>query len=309
MAISGIQIIGIGQPNESANSDSLYTAFTKTKDNFTQLFACASPYNTFTGNGVTITQNSGLGTVNIDNNGVLDITAGSGISITSANGVYEISSNGSGNGGSGTVTSVGIASSTINVGGTNPVTSSGTITLNLPIFTGLAGTYNNPTVTLDAYGRVTSASNNTVSGTVTSVAMSPGNGIQVSVTGNSNVNPTFTVTNTGVTRLTAGTGISLSGSNGAITVATTGVGTVTGVSVTSNALVVTGSPVTTSGTITVDLPSNIAATGSTTVGTFLKLTPQASAPTSPTAGTVYYDSGTNTLKCYNGTAWKTITMA
>lgn len=309
MAISGIQIIGIGQPNESANSDSLYTAFTKTKDNFTQLFACSSPYSTFTGNGVTITQNSSLGTVNIDNNGVLDITAGSGISITSANGVYEISSNGSGNGGSGTVTSVGISSSTINVGGTNPVTSSGTITLNLPIFAGLAGTYTNPTVTLDAYGRVTNASNNNVSGTVTGVAMSPGNGIQVSVAGNSNLNPTFTVTNTGVTRLTAGTGISLSGSNGAVTIATTGVGTVTGVNVTSNALVVTGSPINTSGTITVDLPANIAATGSTTVGTFLKLTPQASAPTSPTAGTVYYDSGSNTLKCYNGTAWKTITMA
>ena len=309
MAISGIQIIGVGQPNESTGSDSLYTAFNKTVTNFNTLFTSASPYNTFTGNGVTITQNSSLGTVNINNDGVLGITAGSGISITSANGIYEISSNGSGNGGSGTVTSVGIASSTINVGGANPVTSSGTITLNLPAYTNLAGTYANPTVTIDAYGRVTSASNNTISGTVTSVAMSPGSGIQVSVVGNSNVNPTFTVTNTGVTRLTAGTGIALSGSNGAVTIATTGTGTVTGVSVTSNALVVTGSPITTSGTITVDLPSNVTTVGSTTVGTFLKLSPQASAPTSPTAGTVYYDSGTNTLKCYNGTAWKTITMA
>jgi len=31
--------------------------------------------------------------------------------------------------------------------------------------------------------------------------------------------------------------------------------------------------------------------------------PLASAPSSPTAGEVYYDSGTNKLRCYNGTTW------
>ena len=34
MAISGLQTINIGLPNESAGSDSLYTAFNKTKTNF-----------------------------------------------------------------------------------------------------------------------------------------------------------------------------------------------------------------------------------------------------------------------------------
>jgi hypothetical protein len=61
--------------------------------------------------------------------------------------------------------------------------------------------------------------------------------------------------------------------------------------------------------MTVDLPTNVVVVGSTSIGTFMKLVPQSSAPTSPVAGTVYYDNGTNTLKCYNGTAWKTITMA
>ena len=67
MAISGLQVIDIGLQNESTGSDSLYLAFNKTKNNFVILADTASPYNTFTGNGVTITANATTGTVNIDN--------------------------------------------------------------------------------------------------------------------------------------------------------------------------------------------------------------------------------------------------
>ena len=73
MAISGLQVINIGNQNESTGSDSLYTAFNKTKDNFATLFTSASPYNTFTGNGVTITANATTGTVNINNTGVTNV--------------------------------------------------------------------------------------------------------------------------------------------------------------------------------------------------------------------------------------------
>jgi hypothetical protein len=73
MAISGLQVINIGLQNESTGSDSLYTAFGKTKDNFATLFANASPFNTFTGNGVTITANASTGTVNINNTGVTNV--------------------------------------------------------------------------------------------------------------------------------------------------------------------------------------------------------------------------------------------
>jgi len=307
MAISGGQTINIGEPNESVGSDSLYTAFNKTKDNFNQLFACASPFTTFTGNGVTITSNSTAGTVNIDNTGVTSLIAGPGISLDSSNGNVTITNTGGGNGG-GSVTSVGVTSSTLTVSN-SPITDAGSMIVNLQAISPTpAGTYDNPTVTIDQYGRVLNIANGTSVGTVTSVAVSPGAGIQV--TGSPiTTSGTINIVNTGVTRLSAGTGISLSGSNGAVTISTTTTGgTVTAVTVASNALVITGSPITTSGTITVDLPANVTTTGSTTVGTFLKLTP-GTAPSSPTAGMVYYDSGSNTLKCYNGTSWLTITMA
>ena len=73
MAISGLEVIDIGLQNESTGSDSLYLAFNKTKNNFVILANTASPYNTFTGNGVTITANATTGTVNIDNTGVTNV--------------------------------------------------------------------------------------------------------------------------------------------------------------------------------------------------------------------------------------------
>lgn len=257
MAITGIQEINIGLPNESIGSDSLYTAFNKSKDNFTQLFACASPYNTFTGNGVTISNTAS--TINI-NTTVQNILPGAGILVESANGVFTITNTGSSNG-SGAVTSVGLTSSTLAVSN-SPITSAGAMVVNLQALNPApSGTYNYPTMTVDQYGRITSIANGNSSGTVTSIAVTPGAGIQV--TGSPiTTSGTITIVNTGVTRLSAGTGISLSGSNGAVTVSTTTTGgTVTGVTVSSNALVITGSPITTSGTISVDLPANIVATG------------------------------------------------
>lgn len=80
MAISGLQVINIGLQNESTGSDSLHTAFNKTKDNFATLFMDSSPYNTFTGNtGITVNANSTAGTVDITNTGVtsVDLTSNS----------------------------------------------------------------------------------------------------------------------------------------------------------------------------------------------------------------------------------------
>lgn len=265
MAISGLQTINIGLPNESAGSDSLYTAFNKTKTNFSTLFGNASPYNTFTGNtGISVTANSTTGIVDITNSGVTNIIAGTNITVNQSNGNVTISSTGSG-GGSGTVTSVGVTPvSTSRLVVTNsPIVSSGDMTIDLATTGITAGTYTYPTVTVDSYGRVTSIANASSVGTVTSVAVSPGTGIQV--TGSPiTTNGTMTITNTGVTRLTAGTGVSLSGSTGNVTIsALQPGGTVTSVNVSSpnGSLTVSGGPITSIGTIALDLSANLNVTG------------------------------------------------
>jgi len=271
MAISGLQVINIGVQNESANSDSLYTAFNKTKTNFATLFGNSSPYNTFTGNvGITVNANSTAGTLDITNSGVTNILAGTGITVDQANGNVTISAVGGG-GGAGTVTSVGVATasvSRITVSG-SPIVSAGTITLDLGTSGVSAGTYTYPTLTVDAYGRITSATSGASVGTVTSVGVTPGFGIQV--TGSPiTTSGTITILNTGVTRLSAGSGISLSGSNGNVTISTaSGAGTVTSIGVNSSTLTVSGSPVVAAGTITVDLPSTITLSGNITGGNLL----------------------------------------
>jgi hypothetical protein len=269
MAISGQQVIAVGLQNESANSDSLYTAFNKTVDNFATLFACASPYNTFTGNsGISVNTNSNTNTITITNTGVLRLTAGDdSINLTGSNGNITITATGGGNGGGG-VSSVGVSSSTLTVSN-SPILSAGNIVLNLTSTGITPGTYSNPTLGVDSYGRVTSIVNNTVAGTVTSVGITPGSGILVT---NSPITSSgsITVTNTGVTRIAAGSGISVTGSNGDVTISTTASGgTVTGVTITSTSLTVTGGTITSSGAIAVDLPSAITIAGNITAGNVL----------------------------------------
>ena len=255
MAISGQQDINIGAPNESAGSDSLYDAFTKTVTNFNILFGNASPNLTFaSGNGINANADSNV--ITITNTGVTYLNEGTGIVLSGNTGNITISSTGGGNGGGGTVTSVGLTplSNSIIVTG-SPVTSNGNISINLANTGVTAATYTNPTVTVDTYGRVTSIANNTVAGTVTSVGLIvSGTGLQVSGSPVTDAN-NIVITNTGVTRLNAGTGIVLSGSTGNITVAAaTAGGTVTSVGVSSNTLTVTNSTVTTTGTINIESP-------------------------------------------------------
>lgn len=272
MAITGQQIIAIGVQNESANSDSLYDAFTKTKTNFATLFANASPYVTFNGNtGISTNANATSGTVDITNTGVTSLTAGdSSITLNGSNGNIIITASGGGNGGG--VTSVGltsVSSNRISVSG-SPIVSNGLMTIDLVASGVAAGTYTYPTLNIDIYGRVTNAVSAASVGTVTSVGVTPGTGIQV--TGSPvTTSGSITITNTGVTRLNPGTGISLSGSNGNVTISTTaGAGTVTSVAVSSSTgMVIGGSPIVAAGTISVDLPSNITITGNITAGNVL----------------------------------------
>lgn len=121
MSIPGQQTINVGLPNESANSDSLYTAFTKTQQNFTTLFACSSPYNTFTaGEGISVNANANTGAVTITNAGVTNIIAGTNIVVNQSNGNVTISATAGGNGGG--LSSVGL----------NPVSNSRLVVTNSP---------------------------------------------------------------------------------------------------------------------------------------------------------------------------------
>jgi hypothetical protein len=265
MSISGQQQINVGLPNESANSDSLYTAFNKVNTNFNNLFDNASPYNTFNaGDGINVEANANIGTVTITNDGVTNIIAGTNIVINRSSGNVTISAIAGGNGGGGTLSSVGLTPSSRLTVTNSPLVADGNMSIDLATSGVTSGTYNNPTLTIDQYGRITSASNNTVSGTVTSVGLTAGSGIQINggpITSNGNI----TVTNTGVTRLNPGPGISLSGSNGNITISTqAGGGTITYVGIISNSLTVTGSPITSSGSISVELPANSTFTGNIT---------------------------------------------
>ena len=267
MSINGQQTINIGLPNESIGSDSLYEAFNKTEDNFTTLFTCASPYTNFVAlTGIGVTSNSNTGTVSITNTGVTNIVAGTNITINQSNGNVTISSTGGGNGGgSGTVTSVGLApvSNGRIVVTNSPIVSSGNIGIDLATTGVVPGTYTAPTVTLDAYGRITSAANTTSSGTVTSVGIIPGSGIAVASSPVTTVG-NMTVTNTGVVRLTAGLGITLSAPNGIVQVSSVYTGTVTSIGINSNTLTVSSSPITASGNIAVELPPSITLSGNIT---------------------------------------------
>lgn len=266
MAIIGIENIAVGSENQATGSDSLYTAFNKTQNNFTQLFSCASPYNNFVGTPGLTVEETNSNTITFTNTGVTSLIAGTGVTLSNTTGDVTISATGS-SGGAG-VTNVGISSSTLRITNT-PIVSSGVINLELPEISTpgfVPGEYIAPTLTVDQFGRINTIIGTTTVGTVTSVAVAA-SGPGISVTGGPITSSgTITITNTGVTRINAGQGISVSSSNGNITIASSTLsrGTVTRVDISSSTLTVVNSPITQTGTIIINLPDNIPLAGNLT---------------------------------------------
>ncbi len=269
MAIS-LETINVGVENQATGSDSLFTAFTKIKNNFSTISNTASQYTNFIGsNGISTSNNPTSGVVTIVNTGVISITPGSGLTASASNGNITISVSGYANGELvAGVTNVGISSNTLTVSNT-PVISNGVMTVDLAtVGTVTPGEYVAATVTVDEFGRVTAIANTLSSGTVTSVEFVPGVGIELDGTNPIIDSGSITITNSGVTRLNSGPGIELSGRTGEITVSATNPnpGTVTSVAVTSNTLTITGGPVTSTGTINIELPESDTMTGNFTAG-------------------------------------------
>lgn len=220
MAISGQSNINIGTVNQASGSDTLFAAFEKTQNNFTRLFSAASPVTSFIVDAANVPPGGSAGIsvissngnqVSFRNTGVTSIVAGTGVSVSAATGAVTISMAAAGAGG-GTVTSVGLTSpnntvTVSNVAGN--IVASGVFNVDLAQIANVAGTYFNPNLTVDRYGRVTRiVSQTTIPDTVSSVTVTAGAGISVQPSGNATA-PAFNIVNTGVRQVVAGTGISV----------------------------------------------------------------------------------------------------
>lgn len=189
--------------------------------------------------------------------------------------------------GTGTVSSVGVTSGNLTVTG-SPITSSGVITVDLPAIA-TPGTFTNATVTIDAEGRVTAASTGTApgTGTVTSVGVTSSDltvtGSPITTSGSIGLTlNTVPINKGGSGQTTANAALNaflptqtalggrVLGTDGTNTSwVAAAIGTVTSVSASgNNGISVSGSPITSSGTITLGLgnitPTSVAASGTVT---------------------------------------------
>ncbi len=116
------------------------------------------------GTGISLTANTGI--ITVSNAGVTNIVAGTGISVSNVGGTFTITNITSG-GGNGTVTQVNAGAGL--TGG--PITGVGTLSLTT---TGVAAaTYTNPTITVDAYGRISFATSGPSGGSGSVLATYP----------------------------------------------------------------------------------------------------------------------------------------
>ena len=144
-----------------------------------------------------------------------------------------------------------------------------------------AGSYTYSALTVDAQGRLTSASSGAAPGTMSSWILSDGVTTQTIADGNTVIvtagtgitaavtaTDTLTITNTGVTSAVAGTGISVSSATGAVTIANTGVtsivaGTNISISGATGAVTITAAGSMSSWTLAGDSGSESVADGNT----------------------------------------------
>lgn len=152
MSTFSLENIRIGPRNQLAGSDSLYDAFNKIQNNFSILANANLSLVLEAGLGVNLAVNGNTGSTKITNTGVINLYAGNNVTVNRSNGMVTLDS----------YSNVALTSNTLSIANSS-APNLANFSVNLSNSGVTPGTYTFSTVTIDQWGRITSAANGNAS--------------------------------------------------------------------------------------------------------------------------------------------------